>query len=101
MKGLKAGFQFPRGPEVYAPRFCCGHLDFLDEGPKIVCLLNNNQKSCLWPLIFIIRPFRAPSLIFKTQILKRVVVLPVACVLILSLGTVTVQAWWSPVYRRK
>ena len=25
-----AGFDFPRGPGAYAPRFCCGPLDFSD-----------------------------------------------------------------------
>ena len=38
----KAGFDFPRGPGAYAPRFCCGPLDFSDMGPKIVCILTRN-----------------------------------------------------------
>ena len=30
-----SGFDFPRGPGAYAPRFCCGPLDFSDlRGPK-------------------------------------------------------------------
>ena len=28
--GEDAGFDSPRGPGAYAPRFCCGPLDFSD-----------------------------------------------------------------------
>ena len=38
------GFDFPRGPGAYAPRFCCGPLDFSYQGPKIVYIII--PKSC-------------------------------------------------------
>ena len=28
LEGCTKGFDFPRGPGAYAPRFCCGLLDF-------------------------------------------------------------------------
>ena len=31
-----SGFDFPRGPGAYAPRFCCGPIDFSVWGPKVV-----------------------------------------------------------------
>ena len=31
---LLAGFDFPRGPGAYAPRFCSGPLGFQIRGPK-------------------------------------------------------------------
>ena len=30
MTMMITGFDFPRGPGAYAPRFCCGPLDFSD-----------------------------------------------------------------------
>ena len=34
-----SGFDFPGGPGAYAPRFCCGPLDFSDMGPEIVQII--------------------------------------------------------------
>ena len=42
---IASGFDFPRGPGAYAPRFCCGPLDFSDKGPEIVCILTRNPVS--------------------------------------------------------
>ena len=43
---LLTGFDLPRSPGAYsgayAPRFCCGPLDFSDMGPKIVCTITRN-----------------------------------------------------------
>ena len=50
-----SGFDFPRGPGAYAPRFCCGPLDFSDYGAQNSMYIN--QKSCFWPLFLIKRLF--------------------------------------------
>ena len=68
-----AGFDFPRGPRAYAPRFCCGPLDFFSLGAQNSMKIK--QKSCFWPLIFIERHFRAPSLKSKCQTLPLAILL--------------------------
>ena len=64
-----AGFDFPRGPGGYAPRFCCWPLDFSDKGPKIVGIITRNH---VFDHLFFFskRPFRAPSLKTKCQTLQ-------------------------------
>ena len=42
LQGYKPGFNIPRGPGAYAPKFCCGPLDFSDWGPKIVSIITGN-----------------------------------------------------------
>ena len=61
-------FNFPRGPLAYAPRFCCGPLDFSEEGPEIVYIYYNIEILFLTTKS-IKRPFRAPSLKSKCQTL--------------------------------
>ena len=59
-----AGFDFPRG---ICPKILLWASRFFRLGAQNS--MYNNQKSCFWPLIFIKRPFRAPSPKTKCQTL--------------------------------
>ena len=63
-----AGFNFPRGPGAYAPRFCCGPPRLFRLGAQNSMYIN--QKSCFWPYIFSKISFRAPGLKSKCQTLN-------------------------------
>ena len=61
------GFDFPSGPGAYAPRFCCGPLDFSEYGAQKS--IHDNTEIPFLTTQFIRRPFRAPSLKSKCQTL--------------------------------
>ena len=57
-------FQGLTFPGAYG--FCCGPLDFSDQGPKIIRKITRNPVLD-WSLSFIKLPFWAPSLKSKCQ----------------------------------